>query len=465
MSKRHLPLSLLLGTLSLWSSLGHTENLQEIYTLALDNDHQLKADTANYRAGLENLTISRARLLPQINGSASYSETDYDFSGRQSNQAFNDARGDVHSETYSVTLTQPLLNMAAWFGYKQGISLSALAEAQFSADQQSLIIRVAEAYFNVLRAVDNMETALAEEKALSHQLEQTNQRFEVGLTAITDVHEAQAAFDSANAATLQAQGALGIAFEELEVLTGRSHAMVAPLVDTFPVSKPQPTDRHQWVEFALQNNYLLKVAELNSAAAKQNARAKASGHLPTLTASLQYVDYDDTNSDITSSSGSISDNDSRFTDQSTIAVQLDVPIFSGLGVSGERRQAQQQKIQAQEQYQKTQRDIIQGARSLHLSVVTNVAQVNALNQAIRSSQSALEATQAGYDVGTRNLVDVLVAQRNLYQAQRAYDESRYNYVLDMLRLKEVAGNLTPADLLQLNQWLDDGAPVLRAKYE
>jgi len=462
MLKRRLTLGLA-GALCLGSAQLHADSLQDIYALALENDHQLKADTAAYHANKEALTIGRSGLLPQVNAKASYSDTDQDTTGSLSpgaSAATNTLGIDSQNESYSVTLTQPLFNMAAWFGYKQGIVLSDQAEAQFSADQQSLIIRVSEAYFNVLRSIDNMETAQAEEKALSHQLEQTKQRFEVGLTAITDVHEAQAAYDNATAVTLEALGNLGIAFEELEVLTGRSHDQVAPLVETFPVIKPEPMARHEWVEFALSNNYALKVAKFNSDANQQNARVKASGHLPTLTGSYSYTDRDDTNTDIDGFA-----NDSRVDEQATIAVQLDVPIFSGMRVSGERRQAYQQHMQAQELYNKTQRDTIQGARSLHLSVVTNVAQVKARKQAITSSRSALEATQAGYEVGTRNLVDVLVAQRNLYQSQRNYDDTRYAYIINMLRLKEVAGNLTPEDVLQLNRWLNVDKEVLRSSYE
>jgi outer membrane protein len=469
MFKRRLTLGLA-GALCLSAVQLQADTLQDIYALALENDHQLKADTAAYHANKEALTIGRSGLLPQVSATAQYTEiegesTSYQSFGNGGSGGTVSNDSETSQESYSVSLTQPLFNMAAWFGYQQGKALSDQAKAQYSADQQSLIIRVSEAYFNVLRSIDNMETAQAEEKALGHQLEQTKQRFEVGLTAITDVHEAQAAYDNATATTLEALGNLGIAFEELEVLTGRSHDQVAPLVETFPVIKPEPMARHEWVDFALQNNYSLKVAQLNSDAAKQNARSKASGHMPTVTASYRYLDREDSNTDIIIDGNLVLEPDSRTNDQSTIAVQLDVPIFSGMRVSGERRQAYQQHMQAQELYNKTQRDIIQGARSLHLSVVTNVAQVKARQQAITSSTSALEATQAGYEVGTRNLVDVLVAQRNLYQAQRNYDDTRYGYIVNMLRLKEVAGNLTPEDVLQLTQWLNAEKQVERSTYE
>lgn len=456
----------LAAAISLATASSVADTLQETYLLALDNDHQLKADEAEYRAGLEAKVIGRSALLPQISATAQYSETEYDTTGFSTTPTPGNRTSKIENDTesYSVSLTQPLFNMPAWFGYKQGVSLSKLAESQFSADQQSLIIRVSEGYLNVLSAVDNLETAMAEENALSHQLEQTRQRFEVGLTAITDVHEAQAAYDTAVATTLEARGNLGIAFEQLEVLTGKPTDTIAPLVDTFPVTNPEPMARHYWVDFAVQNNYNLKVAKLNAEASRQNARAKTSVHLPTLTGSYSYTDRDDSNTDITSA-GVTFPADSRTDDSKTIAIQLDVPIFSGLRTSGERRQAHEQYMQNQELYNQAQRDTIQAARSLHLSVVTDVAQVKARKQATISNQSALEATQAGYEVGTRNLVDVLVAQRSLYQAQRNYDTSRYEYILNMLKLKEVAGNLTPEDILKLNQWMDETKQVTREQFE
>jgi outer membrane protein len=464
MLSKRIPLllsSLLVAGISIHSS---AETLKDVYSLSLDNDPQLRADEYAYKAGKEALTIGRSYLLPQITAQAAYSDTE-----QTNSQPFITGQAPVQFETesqnstYSATLTQPIFNMAAWFGYKQGKSLSQLAEAQFSAAQQNLIIRTSEAYFNVLRAIDNMTTAQSEEKALHHQLEQTRQRFEVGLTAITDVHEAQAAYDNATATTLGAKGQLGISFEELSALTGQSHDKVAPLVQAFPVNNPVPATREAWVEASLKNNYSLKTAKLNSKASKSNARSKASSHMPTITAQVIYTDMNDTNTVFSSSTGRFS-NDARTFDGTTFGIQLDIPIFSGLRSSGERRQAYAQHGEAQEIYNKTQRDIIQGSRALHLSVVTGVAQVKARQQAITSSNSALEATQAGYEVGTRNLVDVLIAQRNLFNAKRNFDNTRYDYIINMLKLKEVAGNLTPEDILTLDKWLDIENQVKRTSF-
>lgn len=448
-------LYLLVSLFSLAPLTAHANSLFDVYELAVQNDAQLKADKAKYEAGLQNKTISRAGLLPQINAAYEVRQEDSETTNKLTNVTTKD---DYDSKGWRVSLNQPLFNMASWYTYKQGVKLSEQAEAQFGADQQSLIVRVAEAYFNVLRSIETLEATIAEEKALSKQLEQTKQRFEVGLTAITEVHEAQAAFDSARAATLEARGNLGINYEALEVLTGKPEDKVAPLSAKFPVVNPEPSNRANWVEFALTNNYNLKASKLQADASLQNARANRSNHLPTVGASLGYSDND---TDGTRASSAV---DST-TDGSSVTISVDVPIFSGGATTGRSRQAYAQFTQAQELYNSTQRSVIQNARALHLSVETDVASVQARKQAIVSNQSALEATQSGYEVGTRNLVEVLLAQRNLYQARRDYSNALFDYVIDTIKLREVAGMLTPADVQEIDKWLLDDQLVSRQQYE
>lgn len=415
----------------------HSETLEEIYELALENDAQLRADRAAYRAGKESYNQGRAGLLPNISASGRYSDTDEDLD-------------NTDSTIWSATLTQPLFNMASWYSFKQGKVGSESAEVLFAADQQTFLLRVAEGYFNVLRAIDNLETALAEEKALNSQLEQTKQRFEVGLTAITDVHDSQAAYDSATATTLQSRGQLGIAFEALEVLTGQPATSVAPIAENFPVKNPEPLDRKEWVNFALENNLTLKRAKLNVESSEFSSKISKSGHLPTVTGSIDYTDQDIMGAQ---------------SDRATVGISLNIPIFSGGATSSRSRQAYQNYVQAKELYNNAQRNTIQSARSSHLLVETSVATVNAREQAIISSQSALEATQAGYEVGTRTLVDLLLSQRSLYQAQRAYYTALYDYIINTLRLKEAAGMLGPQDILELNEHLAVNNQVSRAQYE
>jgi outer membrane protein len=451
-------LYLLVSLFSLTPFTASANSLLDVYELALQNDAQLKADKAKYEAGLENRTIARAGLLPQINANAQISKSDIETTNNLTNTSLKD---DTTNKGWEISLSQPLFNMASWYNYQQGARLSAQAEAQYGADQQSLIVRVAEAYFNVLRSVETLEATIAEEKALAKQLEQTKQRFDVGLTAITEVHEAQAAFDSARAATLVARGNLSINYEALEVLTGKPEDKVAPLSPKFPVVAPVPANRADWVEFSLQNNYALKASKLQADASLQNAKAYRSGHLPTLRADLGYSDNDSENDH-----GSTTGGPTDVTREGTVvSLRLDVPIFSGGATSGRSRQAYAQYTQAQELYNSTQRNTIQATRSLHLSVETDVANVQARKQAIVSSQSALEATQSGYEVGTRNLVEVLLAQRTLYQARRNYSDALYTYVIDTIKLREVAGMLTPADVQEIDKWLLDDALVSRSQYE
>jgi outer membrane protein len=446
-----------IGLLALAPFGASANSLQDIYELALKNDAQLQADKAGYEAGKEYSAIARAGLLPQINANYNYRDGKSDYTEVPSTSIRN-GETNTTSKGWDLSLTQPLFNMSAWYDYKKGQKLSEQAEARFGADQQSLIVRVATAYFNVLRSVDKLETTIAEQNAFAHQLDQVKQRFDVGLTAITDVHEAQAAYDSALAATLEARGSLSISYEALEVLTGKAEDQIAPLSDKFPVVNPTPADRAEWVNFALKNNYNLKAAKFNSDAAANNASAARADHLPTVTASLGYSKND-------------SDGDFKNTPfenenkGSSVSVGVNIPIFSGLRTSSLARQAVSQGLQAQEQYNSTQRSTIQNARSLHLSVETDVARIAARKQATVSNQSALEATQAGYEVGTRNLVELLQAQSKLYQARRDYSNALYDYVIDTIKLREVAGMLTPADVQEVDKWLQAGVSVSRAKYE
>lgn len=420
------------------------ETLAEVYQQALENDHTFRAAKASLEAGVEAKYIGRAGLLPQVNGEASWgnSETTTDDGSPVQDVQKNTSNG------YSVTLSQTLFNLSSWHTYKQGKANAQIAEVSYIAAEQSIIIRSAQAYFDALAAVDNFDTAKSEEEALKHQLEQTKQRFEVGLTAITEVHEAQAAFDSATASRLSAEGRLGIAFEALEVITGRSHSTLNPMRADFPVTAPEPLNRQDWVEFALENNVELKAASLRSRASELNAKAKKAQHFPTVTAGVSY-----NNNTSTPESNGIEQNDTS-TETQAFNITVRVPIYAGGATHASRRQANAQAWESRELFNQTQRDIIQQARSNHLEVVTGVATVKARKQAITSSESALRATQAGYEVGTRDLVDVLNSQRSLFRARRDYSDALYAYVVNTLKLKQVAGTLSSSDIEALSNWLD-----------
>lgn len=453
------PLSLA-AALSAASSFGFADTLIDIYELSLKYDAKLKGAEASYRANLETEEQAFSALLPQITGSASHIVSDVDSNGfNQSTLSNTQSNRDTETDSYNITLDQPIFDLSAWFSFQSGKETSKQAKAQFAFDQQDLVVRVAEAYFNVLRSLDNLEAARAEERATKRQLEQTQQRFDVGLIAITDVHEARAVFDSTVVQRLTDEGNVGTSYEALTVLTSQSHSNLWLLNKDFPISDPQPLQRAAWVDFALKNNYALKAALYGMEASRQNATAKKMGHAPTITGRYSYSD-DDTSGDLSfegSSTGLPLDSAS---DGSTWSINFNLPIYSGGRVSSQRRQAYEQYNIALQSKIETQRTVVQNARASHITVVTDVQRVNARQQAIISTSSALDATQAGYEVGTRNIVDVLQAQRALYSSIRDYANSRYDYVLNMLKLKRAAGTLSPQEVYDLGKWMvEPGAPT------
>ena len=433
-----------------------SEDLYTIYQRAIDNDHEYRAARAAYEAGKESAALGRAGLLPKINAQASLQESTSDVDGDAASPLGRPLpyTNDTSGTQVSVSLTQPLFDLSAWYDYRAGKAGVDAAEAQFHLAEQNLVLRTARAYFAVLEAADNLQTAMAEEEALTQQLEQSRQRFNVGLSAITEVHESQAAYDSAVAARLVAEGQVGVSFEALEVLTGQSYREVSALSPQFEVKPPEPQAREDWVERALKANANIAAARAQVAAAEQSAKSAKAKHLPTLALTGNYSTSDESSE---FSPGNTS-NDSNV-DRQVIGLTLNLPIFNGGAVSAGRRRAQQLAEQNREQWLKTQRDVVQATRSLHLSVVTSAATIRARKQAIVSNESAVEATQAGYEVGTRDLVDVLNAQRGLFQARRDYASTLYDYILRSLELKQVSGQLSGEDLAKLNAWLSDQKSV------
>ncbi len=439
------------------------ESLSDIYQLAVKNDAQLKMAEAQLQADLETEKLALSAMLPQLGASYSYTDTDSD----SRSVSYADVGGvatpidvradsDYDTKGFRLSLSQSIFDLSNWFSFKSGQQISKRARATFAANQQGLILRTVSAYFAVLRARDNLQASLAQERALERQLEQTRQRFDVGLIAITDVYEAQAAYDLARVQRIEYENAVAVAIEQLSVLTGQQHGELNVLAENFPITKPNPVDRAQWVDFALANNYSLAAARYAEDAARANAKAKKAGHLPTLSGSYTYSDFDTDGSTRIFPASPGSPDGSQDTKQ--WALTLSAPLYSGGAVSATRRQAAQQFNLAREQRIHLTRDTIANTRSQHMTVMSNVSRVAARKQSIVSSRSALDATQAGYDVGTRNVVDVLNAQNALYSAQRDYANSRYDYVIAMMRLKQQAGQLSPEDILQLDAYLKP-APV------
>lgn len=457
---RRLAIATALSLLPLsWSA--QSESLRDIYELALENDAQLKAQAAQYRADLELENISLSALLPQLNAGYAVSERDVENISPTiipSADGFTIIDGTTIRKTdtdgWDVSLSQPLFNLSAWYNWKAGEETAKQAEATFAAATQNLIVRVVEAYLAVLRAQDNLRAAEAQERAFERQLEQTRQRFEVGLIAITDVYESEAARDLAQVTRITEENNVAVAKERLSVLTGENPGELFVLSEDFPAKPPQPADRAAWVDFALENNWNLKASRFAEEAARKTAKSNRLAHAPTVNATYSYSDNQTTGalSQDPPSPFNLPPNSDTQVEQWQIRV--DVPLFSGGRVSANRRRAAEQYISARENRINLQRQTITNARSLHMTVMTNATRVKAQQQAIKSSQSALDATEAGYEVGTRNIVDVLNAQNALFSAYRDYANSRYDFILSSLRLKEAAGTLSPDDIAMLDSFLE-----------
>ena len=428
------------------------ENMLDVYKTAKDNDAVLGAANASYAASKELVPQARSRLLPTLGGSVNTSKTDrYIFIGGQTgpSEMFND-------NSWNAQLRQPVLNLASWYTLGSAKSSVEAASMQLEAENQDLVVRVIEAYLNILRTKDRLDTTDAEVTAVKRQLEQVQQRFEVGLVAITDVLESQAVYDSTVVRRIQAESDHDISFETLSTLTGRSYDKLARLSQSLPIVNPNPKDEEAWVGTAMSSNLGIKAAAAQLAAAKSDVRARRSDHLPTIDATASYAE------NVTGGQNFFGANAGDTTTENTIyALQLSVPLYQGGVVRSRVREANARVTQSREQLLNQKRLVTRNTRNLFKSVATDVVRVDARLKAIRSAQSALEATETGYEVGTRNIVDVLQAQQRLFSSQFDYADSRYNYVLNLMRLKQSTGKLTQEDLEELNQFVDDNDLVER----
>ena len=435
---RRLGIALALGALPslLAPSLALGEDLMEVYRLAQDNDPTLRAAEAGRLAADEALPQARANaVLPAVSLSASLSET------RQHEPESNTSRP---ADTLSLTLTQPIFHFDRLARLRQADSRIAQSEAEYQATRQGLMTRVAERYFDVLAAIDNLEFARAQKSAIGRQLEQASKRFEVGLIAITDVHEARAGYDLASADEIVAQDALASAREALAEITGLFHEELAPLAGEPLLAAPDPSDADQWTETALSQNLSILAADNAVTTAREEINARQGGHYPTLDLTAGYSHGD---RDASFGSGATQ------SDSTTIALQFNLPLYTGGATNSQVREASQLYNQAREQLELARRTARRQARDAYRGVVAAISRVEALKQALVSTESALEATEAGFEVGTRTIVDVLNSQRDLHQARRDYARARYDYLLNTLRLKQAAGIVEESDIAAVNRWL------------
>nr|WP_298723984.1 TolC family outer membrane protein [uncultured Steroidobacter sp.] len=459
------PLIVAACSLILASAGAHAADLITVYQRALQNDPQIREADALRLASRESKPQALSALLPQFDATGSYNKIDQD-SGRiqfirDPNNPNSElvpinvtSSSDLKAKQYDLTLRQSLFRWDQWMTLKRADAEVAQAEADYQFAQQDLIQRTSVRYFDVLAAQDTVDAAEAALEAFSRQLEQANKRFEVGLIAITDVQEARAAHDQAAAAVIAAKRSLATARELLRELTGESFDTLATPVDDMPLVSPNPENEEQWVTRALEQNLAVISARLATDIAKQDVRVARAGHLPSIDLIASRGDQDITGDQVGRNAGGVSHAPADQTQKSdTIGIQVTVPIYSGGFTSSRVRQTVYLHRAARERLERANRETERAARDAYLGVLSEISRVRALRQALESSRTALQATEAGFEVGTRTTVDVLDARRRLFEAQTNYARSRYDYILNVLQLQFATGTLDRADLEDINSSL------------
>jgi outer membrane protein len=426
----------------------HAVDLDRVYQDALMNDPQFSAEAAGVEAGREAVNQGRAGLLPKLNLNASYgqshSDTDLSKGGTNANTS---SKFGTDQTQWKLTAVQPLIDLAAWYSYKSSEASSRESDYSLEQSRQNLILRTAEAYLSILRAYDNLQAVKARVEAVQRQLEQTKQRFDVGLIAVTEVHETQAVYDSAQVDLISAESTLDIAFESLAQLTGKRYDSINLMSADIPMKGMNEYPKSKWEENALEANLDLKISAQRLQAAQASHQAAKAGHYPNVSLSANYGQVD---SDYSKAQSGYKRNENEAYGWS---LNLSLPLYAGGSTSSLSKQAYYQSQAAEMTLESTQRSVLVKVRSLYRTIESDIQRVKARQQSIVSSRSALEATQAGYEAGTRNIVEVLEAQQSLYQAEGNYANARYDYVLNVLKFKQVVGMLNATDIATLNAWL------------
>lgn len=453
--------ALILGGLVASSTPVAAEDLLDIYRLARANDPTIQAAEFEYFAAQESSPQAWANYLPQVTGSATYAETESDDDGEEffAGQIFPfDSKSDADSTNWQIELRQTIFNWSNIREIQKAGADVAKAEADYRVAQQDLIVRVAEQYFTLLGAIDSFEAAEINRESIGRQLEQARKRFEVGLIAVTDVQESQAAYDQALADEIAAQRDVTTARERLRASVGQYVETLAAPTDQMPLELPQPASAEDWVKTALDQNLNVISSRFAWESAQETVGMRRGNHLPTLDLVARH-----SNSERNFSSSSVDFSDpalpvdteagTRRGTEDYLGLQLNVPIFSGGRAQSQVRQAAHQASAAKSRLTGAMRDTEAQARDAYLGVQSDISRVEALSQALESARTALKATQAGYEVGTRTAVDVLDARRNELQAQVNHARARYDYILNMLRLKQAAGMLDINDIEEVSRYM------------
>lgn len=420
-----------------------------VHDLAMKNDPTLQAAAFRREATDENERQAWANMLPQIGGDASLSQGNNDVSI----QNIEVSAVDINTDRWGLNLNQVIYDQANYERLDLARGQVSQAEAIYQTAYQDFLVRIAIAYFEVLTTSDRVIFAEAEELALKRQFEQAEQKFEVGLTAITDVYEARASYDNARARAIVARNILDDAREGLRQVTGEYFEEVDPLQDELPLVDPDPNNIEEWVNTALEFNPVVVARRFSVDIADANTRLQRSGHFPTLNFSAGYSEFRDNErllvDDEQTPIGTVTLQSNTF----SYGLTLQVPIYQGGVINSRTRQARFELGAVQQDLDEQQRFTMRETRNAFRSVVAGIQQVQAFGQALISAESALEATQAGFEVGTRTIVDVLLAQQRFYGAARDNSAARHTYILNHLRLKLAAGLLSEQDLQQVNNIL------------
>ena len=417
-------------------------DLLETYRAAQANDPVFAAARAARQAGQEKLPQGRSTLLPSVNLSANSTLNDQT-TLYQPPSPLTGGNYRYNSYGYSVSLVQPLFRQQNWLAYSESELQSLQAEAQFRIAEQDLVLRVAQAYFDVLNAQDSVQLAEAQKTAISEQLEQAKRNFEVGSATITDTLEAQSRYDLTTAQQLAVQNDLEIKRRSMQQLLNSMPQDLKALGKEFKLEPPQPADMEKWVDDGQANNPQLAVASAAAELAEKEVARNRGGHYPTLDLVASY-------SKNNANGGSFGASDST---NKTVGVQLNVPLFQGGAVNSRWREAEANRERGKQELENARRSVATQTRQAYLGVVSGIAQVQALQQALASSESVLQASKLGQEVGVRTNLDVLNAQQQLFATRRDLYRAQYNYLISQLRLKAAVGALGEEELNKVNQAL------------
>jgi outer membrane protein len=421
-----------------------SEDLLQVYRDAQRYDAVYAAARHALEAGRERLPQGRALLLPTLNLSANATASRIDSESRNP-ALIPDFTRSPESAGYTLTLAQPIYRPQNWLQYRQAEFQVAQAEAAFGQAGQDLIVRTAQAYFDVLAAQDTLALVRAQKAAISEQLAQAKRNFEVGTATITDTHEAQARFDLIGAQEIAAQNDVETRRQALTLITGKDYAELRPLRTDVRLAPPNPSDMSSWVELAEKQSYTVQAQEAAAAVAALEARRASAAHLPTL--------------DVVATHGQVGQNATTQSavgsdvTSTSIGLQLAMPLYQGGALNSREREAAAQSLRSKEELENARRGAALTTRQTYLTVINGITQVGALEQALVSSQSALDSNKLGYEVGVRINIDVLNAQQQLFSTRRDLAVARYNTITNQLRLKAAAGSLREEDLEEVNRAL------------